>query len=112
MLGISARLPMIPRPVTTTSWKEWDVARTPEQVEWDNQLAQVNNRQAVKDRFYSDWDEAERWQASSLQVAEDRLNSDWDKTERRLSHPDKREGEPVYERLEWEVRSGVGFLPL
>ena len=48
MLGISARLPMNPRPMTTgeesktTSWKEWDVARTPEQVEWDNQWVRMN----------------------------------------------------------------------
>ena len=89
MQGISAMRPMNPRPVTTgkegktTSWKGWKAARTPEQVEWDNRLAQFHSLQAAKDHFYSDWDEAERWQASRRQVAEDCSNSDWDKTERR-----------------------------
>ena len=46
--------PMTQRPVSTTkiqvsSWEEWIAARTPEQVEWDNQAAQRHSLQAARD---------------------------------------------------------------
>ena len=57
MQGISAMRPMIQRPVSTkeektSSWEEWTAARTPDQVEWDNRVAQLHSLQAAKEEAH------------------------------------------------------------